>query len=404
MMAKGISLWKGGIKTKDYMFQDRIAKDHIERSGTGFNVHRYIGPYTQDADGNLVATPDGGTPNELTIEDLTVLETRDRQYDTNIVDLRGCYLIQDPAFDLSQFGIMITGDVIQVEFHLNDHTERLGRKLMSGDVLEVPCLRDELPLDQNSAPIPKYYVVQDAIRPPAGYGPTWYAHTWRVKCTPIVDTQEYMDILQNPAGQADTTDDWTVSIGSTDAAAGTGLGVSNTSGAAASASGSASTLQQDLQATQLVSAAAIAAVSKRAFFIRHLYMRPANKNVKDGLIKWIMNDDCLPPNWTGDFIPSGVTFPDEPKPGDYFIRLDYDPVSLFVRVENVWRRVQDDWRSEWMPASRILDGYLRNNNITIVNPSSTGSFPEKQALSDVIPVQADILPGTKSDDIKIITP
>jgi hypothetical protein len=400
-MAKGITLWHSGRKTKDYQFQDRIAKEHIERSGTSFNVHKYIGPYQQSPTDPTVSIPsDGNLPNELTVQDLTVLETRDRKYDTNIVDLHGCYIVQEPGFDLTQFGIMMSGDVILVEFHLNDHTERLGRKLMSGDVLEVVHLRDELPLDQNSAPIPKYYVVQDAIRPPAGYGPTWYAHTWKVKCTPITDTQEYMDILHNPAGQADTTLDWQDSIGST-SADGTGLGVPNNSGITPSTSGSASTLAADIQATQLVAQAATEAVRKRAFFIRHLYMRPANCNVRDGLIKWIMDDDALPPNWIGDFIQSGVTFPENPSPGDYFIRLDYEPVALFLRVENVWRRVQDAWRTEWTPASRILDGYLRNNNITIVDPSSTGSFPEKQPLADAVLPRADILPGTKEDDIKI---
>lgn len=401
-MAKGISLWRGGRKTKDYRFQDRIAKEHIERSGTSFNVHKYIGPYQQSPTDPTVSIPsDGNLPNELTVQDLTVLETRDRKYDTNIVDLHGCYIIQEPGFDLSQFGIMLTGDTILVEFHLNDHTERLGRKLMSGDVLEVVHLRDELPLNQNSDPIPKYYVVQDCIRPPAGYGPTWWPHTWKVKCTPIVDTQEYADILRNPDGQADTSEDWTNSIGSP-SDAGTGLGVPDTSGL--DSGDSASTLQKDLQITALMSEAAKAAVRKRAFYTRHFYMRPANKKVKDGLIKWVMDDNAIPPNWTGDFIPTGIHFPENPNPGDYFIRIDYEPVALFHRVENVWRLVQEAWRTEWTPASRILDGYLRNNNITIADPTDTGQFPEKQPLSGVVPPKADILPDTEKDDIKIIEP
>jgi hypothetical protein len=40
---------------------------------------------------------------------------------------------------------------------------------------------------------------------------------------------------------------------------------------------------------------------------------------------------------------------------------------------------------------------LRNNNITIVDPSDTGSFPEKQPLSQAIPVKADVMPGTEDD-------
>ena len=394
-MAKGISLWRSK-KGKDYQFQDRTAKEHIERSGTSFNVHKYIGVYTQNADGSVSLPTNGIAPNELTIQDITVLENRDRKYDTDIVDLHGCYIVQDPGFDLSQFGIMLSGDTVLIEFHLNDHTEKLGRKLMSGDVLEAVHLRDELPLDQNAAPIPKYYVVQDAMWPAAGFGTTWYMHTWRVKCTPIMDTQEYQDILQNPAGQADTELDWQNSLGAV-SEAGTGAGVPNNSGAATGASGSASALATNLQITQTLNAAAKAAVRKRANYVQHLYVRPANIKVRDGLINWLMNDNCIPPNWSGDFIPSGVTFPQTPCNGDYFIRLDYDPVSLFKRVDTTWRMVQEDWRTEWTPASRILDSYLRNNNITLIDQTATGKMPEKQALSDIIPVKADVMPGTKDD-------
>ena len=98
-----------------------------------------------------------------------------------------------------------------------------------------------------------------------------------------------------------------------------------------------------------------------------------------------------------DFIPSGITFPQTPCNGDYFIRLDYEPVSLFKRVDSSWRLIQENWRAEWTPASRILDSYLRNNNITTINPGANGSFPEKQAISEVIPVQANVMPNSKDD-------
>jgi hypothetical protein len=213
-------------------------------------------------------------------------------------------------------------------------------------VLEVVHMRDELPLNQNSAPIPKYYVVQDAMWPAAGFGTTWYMHTWRVKCTPIIDTEEFQSILQNPEGQADTDLSWQNSLGAA-SVAGTGAGVPNNSTGASTASGSsASTLATDLQITQVLNAAAKAAVRKRAFFIQHFYIRPSNVKVRDGLITWLMNDNAIPPNWTGDFIPSGITFPQEPCPGDYFIRTDYEPIALFHRVETSWRRVQDEWRTE----------------------------------------------------------
>ena len=66
---------------------------------------------------------------------------------------------------------------------------------MPGDVLELPHLRDDLLLNHDRNAINKFYVVQDANRGSEGYSQTWYSHIWRVKVTPLTDTQEYADIL-----------------------------------------------------------------------------------------------------------------------------------------------------------------------------------------------------------------
>ena len=397
-MVKGVGLWRGNnLRSKDFMYQDGIIREYVNRSGTGFNVHKYIGPYEQSPTDPTVSIPtDKNLTNELTVQDVVVLENRDRKYDTDIVELRGCYLIQDPGFDLSQFGIMLSGDAAMIEFHLNDHVEKLGRKLMAGDVIEPIHMRDYLPLDQAADPIPKYYVVQECMRPASGFGPTWFPHLWRAKCIPITDTQEFRDILHNPAGKTDTAETWKDMVGVQTV---TGEGVDDLSGANPNAgAGSASSLEKDLQITRIVEGAAAEAVRKRSFYIRHFYMRPANQKLRDGLITWLMNDDNVPPNWTGDFIQSGTSFPESPADGDYFIRKDYDPETLFYRTENVWRIVQQNWRTEWVPASRILESYLRNNNITVVGLTDADTFPEQQPVSGLLRPQADILPNTKADD------
>jgi hypothetical protein len=66
-----------------------------------------------------------------------------------------------------------------------------GRKLMNGDVIEVPNLKDYYPLDSAIArAIPKYYVIQDASYASEGFSQTWLPHLWRVKATPLVNAQE----------------------------------------------------------------------------------------------------------------------------------------------------------------------------------------------------------------------
>ena len=375
---KGVSLWKGNVK------------------GTSFLVHKYIGPYKTDAKDPTVSIPeDTNYTNELSIQDIIVLENRNRKYDDAIVDLIGCYQLQDPGIDLSQFGAILNNDTVYVEFHMNDQVEKLGRRLMAGDVLEAVHLRDHLPLNQNADPIPKYYVIQECTRPSSGYGTTWFPHIWRAKCNPIADTEEFRDILHNPDKKTDTSMSWQDAFGIQN---GTGEGVDDLSGIDPNeGAGAVSTLNKEVQLSKEISRAAAERVKERGFFIRHFYMRPANMKVKDGLINWVMDDDNVPPNWTGDFIPCGKAFPQSPETGDYFIRTDYEPETLFLQQDGVWRIVQQDWRTEWVPAGRILESYLHNNKIVVIGSGSDDTIQEKQALSDIILPRADYLPGKRKD-------
>ena len=113
--------------------------------------------------------------------------------------MRGVYNSQDIDFDLSQFGLFLNNDTLFITFHYNFMIDTLGRKLMSGDVLELPNLKDYNPLDSSIArAIPKYYVIQDAAFASEGFSQTWLPHLWRVKATPLVSAQEYNDILKKP--------------------------------------------------------------------------------------------------------------------------------------------------------------------------------------------------------------
>ena len=41
--------------------------------------------------------------------------------------------------------------------------------------------------------------MQDATRASEGFSASWWSHLWRVKVTPLVDSQEYKDIIDNEA-------------------------------------------------------------------------------------------------------------------------------------------------------------------------------------------------------------
>ncbi len=66
------------------------------------------------------------------------LENIDRKYSDDVYTLRGIYNVQDLDFDLSQFGMFLQNDTVFITFHLNRSVESIGKKLLSGYVLEVP--------------------------------------------------------------------------------------------------------------------------------------------------------------------------------------------------------------------------------------------------------------------------
>ena len=135
------------------------------------------------------------------------MENRDRRYDPDIYSMRGIYTMQDIDFNLSQFGLFLTNDTVFMTVHINNSVDLLGRKIMPGDVFELPNLREEYIPDVTdintiknfAAAIKKYYVVEEINRAAEGFSATWYPHLYRIKLKPITASQEYADILNQPA-------------------------------------------------------------------------------------------------------------------------------------------------------------------------------------------------------------
>lgn len=194
-------------KTHDFKFLDRTIKEMFVVGGTDLYVHKYIGA-------NNVASTDLTQPvydslNPTNIQDLLFLENRDRKYDPNIYRIRGHYNVQNLDFDLSQFGLFLNNDIIFLTVHYNDMIELIGRKLMVGDVFELPHLTDYHPLNE-TIPIGlrRYYQITDANYASEGFTQTWYPHLWRIKCEPLVDSQEFSNILSTPINKDNYLGDW----------------------------------------------------------------------------------------------------------------------------------------------------------------------------------------------------
>jgi hypothetical protein len=187
-------------KGNDYKFIDKNIWEMFQVGGTDVFIHRYLGP---GSTGNPASPtlPVYNTSDPTQIQDLLFLENRDRKYDPDIYVMRGVYSLQDLDFNLSQFGLFLQNDTVFITFHINDTIEKLGRKLISGDVIELPHLKDDHALNDFQFSLKRFYVIEEVNRAAEGFSVTWYPHLYRAKCKPLVDSQEFKEILDQVANK-----------------------------------------------------------------------------------------------------------------------------------------------------------------------------------------------------------
>jgi hypothetical protein len=176
--------------------------------GVDVLIHKYLGPGDTAPGAATPTTPVYDDNNPFNIQDLLFLENRDRKYDPDVYLLRGVYNMQDIDFNLSQFGLFLQNDTIFITFHINDTVEKIGRKLLAGDVIELPHLKDDFAFNDLSFALKRFYVIEEVNRAAEGFSVTWYPHLYRAKCKPLVDSQEYKDILDSIADSDSNKGTW----------------------------------------------------------------------------------------------------------------------------------------------------------------------------------------------------
>jgi hypothetical protein len=291
--------------------------------------------------------------------------------------MRTIYRINDNDFDLQQFGLFLTGDTMFAVVHYDDMIDVIGRKLMIGDVLELPNLIDYYPLDEGvGAALKRFYVVNDASRAAEGFAQTWWPHLWRVKLQPLVDSQEYKDILNNLPASNDETN-------------------TNTLGEVIS------TYNKYIEINDAIVTRAEQDVPKSGYDTSTFYtenvnahglpvdpgaldasdMSPdASSNIADASaqtltsavkIEGYLTGDALPPN--GATVAAGIAFPAAPGQGDYHLRLDYIPNRLFRYDGRRWVKVEDSVRTNLTPGvenQTQLSGFINDNNQFMSNSAA----------------------------------
>ena len=350
-----LSIWNSGRKGNTYRYIDKQISQWMGASGTAVYVHLYMGPHDQEAPSDVPRA----APSVTSIQDVLFLENRDRRYSNEVFEMRGVYNVNDIDFDMRQFGFFLQNDTIFIEFHLNDSIAQLGRKLMSGDVLELPHLREDALLN-NGVAINKFYVIDDVNRASDGYSPTWFPHILRIKCSPMAAAEEYSDILDKQAKDPFGFDSGRLGD-------------------------LISTLGKEMEINEEIVDTAIASVGGRNFETRHFYVMPGDELT--GQKPWIFAGDGVPPN--GQAAGSGNSFPSSPDEGDYFLRVDYSPKTLFRRVSGAWRIQEYDYREgEWSAAHSILKEHINNRRIATFDDGTEA--PEKQGLYQAVKPKADL--------------
>ena len=392
-----LSLYKPE-KGSDFKFLDRTINEQFQVGGTDVFVHKYLGPLSPDQAGTE-ASP--SMPNtsanpipELGIQDVLLMENRDRTYAPDVYVLRGIYTMQDLNFNLSQFGILLDNDTIMIHLHLKSTVDSLSRKIMAGDVIELPHLRDEYALDDNYVALKRFYVVQEVTRPAAGFSPTWYPHLLRAKCSPLVDSQEFSQILDEDSGNGDSS----------------------------TLRDLMSTYSKSIEINNQIIAQAEADAPQSGYDTTNFYVLPIKDNglldvadassdeqdvsianaaydasivlhsPKQDLYVGYLTGDGMPPN--GAPFSQGISFPGNPIVGQFYLRSDYMPNRLFRFDGTHWVLYENDVRMT-MDNSGSLDakvrrtqkaGFINNNNTATI---AGVVVKERQALSKALKPRAD---------------
>lgn len=365
-----ISGWKNEKYGTDSKWFDKQINEQFSIGGVDSYIHLYMGAENQNIN-NDSTQPSYPNLSAQNIQDLLFLENRDRKYRQDIYKLRCHFNIAETDLSLSSFGLFIDSGTLYITFHLNNMVDTIGRKLMSGDVLELPCFKDYYSLDETiPVALKRFYVIQDASKSAVGYGYDWWPHLWRVKCTPMVDSQEYSDILNqivvgvngNPVlinGNTTTYGNITSSINTYQSM------------------NAAIVKQAEYEVSE--SGYDTTPLWEPLFIGGHPKNGPAlvGSSPEQKFTGYLVgNGEAI----NGHSVTTAIEFPDTPTLGQYILRNDYMPARLYQWSGKKWQFVNNDVRTPLTPGkgNKQSDTFINNSN-TFVNNSNV-SIPVLQSL------------------------
>tara|TARA_R110000764_G_C10986378_1_gene380859 strand:- start:25 stop:1167 length:1143 start_codon:yes stop_codon:yes gene_type:complete len=374
-----LSLYKPQ-KGNDYNFIDKQILEMFTVGGTDLHLHKYLGAENPSEEDATADQPRYDAVKETNIQDMLFLENRDRKYDPDVYTMRGIYNVSDIDFNLSQFGLFLSNDTLMLTVHINSSVKTVGRKIISGDVIELPHLKDEYALNDYSVALKRFYVVEEVNRASEGFSQTWYPHLYRLKLKQIVDSQEFKEILDLPAEE--------------DAPGGNTL------------RDLLSTYDKEMQINNAIVNQAEADASQAGYDTSHYFTLALDANGNTALVD--TDADGIPDTMVqperegyngyllGDGIPTngaafghGISFPSEPQNDDFFLRTDFSPNRLFRFDNTRWVKQEDNVR---MTLTNTNDRTTQKGTFVNNTTSSTiagEAVVERQSLSKALRPKAD---------------
>jgi hypothetical protein len=278
-------------------------------------------------------------------------------------------------------------------------------------------------------------VIQEANFASEGFSQTWLPHLWRVKATPMVNAQEYQEILNKPfvseqiwdpgnfypAGSIVNSGDLyyrarvDVPVGTdiTDTTYWLQIDPPTTEDRA-------TTRNRDLDINDAILTQAEIEVPLSGYDTVKFYIFPTNPDGtpgdpdsvtidtnqvtadaggvntadasqtprSDGYTMGYLTGDGIAPN--GLPVIPGVSFPPNPQEGTYALRLDYYPNRLFRFNGKTWIKIEDNVRTDLTngPLNQTLRSSFVNNTNT-VQTTDRGAIPSRQSLSEILKPRAD---------------
>jgi hypothetical protein len=264
-------------------------------------------------------------------------------------------------------------------------------------------LKDEYALGDAMVALRRFYVVTDVARAATGYSQTWYPHLIRAKCEPLVDSQEFSQILNADSGAGDGS-----SLKDILSMYNTNIEINNQIIAQAEADAPKSGYDTDqfyilpldpnspyeaLQTEDASNDDRDASEDDHTVDASSVYVTP-DKNVYVGYL----TGDGIPPN--GAPYTAGIDFPTNPYKGAYCLRTDYLPNRLFKYDGATW--VYQESNVRMTMTNKPTNGKPDSNSVTrqtevteFINNNTTATIngkvvPERQALSKALSTKKPI--------------